>query len=115
MSEHKKLLHAPHYSPTTLYTRVDSLYNAVKQNAIKLKDVKEFIQKQESKQPFKRPKRIHSYFPIENHRWVCWSLTGPVVVEPGEAVVVVEEPGLVGRRGRRSEATSLFTDPQKPA
>ena len=64
MSEDEKLLHTLYYSPTTLYTSVNSLYNAVKQKGIKLKDVKEFIQKQESTQLFKRPKRIHSYFPI---------------------------------------------------
>ena len=40
MSEDEKLLHTLYYSPTTLYTSV-SLYNAVKQKGIKLKDGKE--------------------------------------------------------------------------
>ena len=46
MSEDEKLLHTLYYSPTTLYTSVNSLYIPVKQKGIKLKDVKEFIQKQ---------------------------------------------------------------------
>ena len=58
--EKEKLLHTLYFSPSTLYTSVNSLYSAVKQKGMKLKDVKEFIQKQESTQLFKR---IHSYFP----------------------------------------------------
>ena len=61
MSEDEKLLRTLYYPPKTLFTSVNSLYNALKRKGITLKDVKEFIQKQESTQLFKRPKRIHSY------------------------------------------------------
>ena len=45
MSGDKKLLRTLYYSPTTLYTSVNSLYNAVKQKGIKLERCKRIYTK----------------------------------------------------------------------
>ena len=52
------------YSPNTLYTSIKSLYDAVKNKGITLKEVREFVQKQEVNQIFKTQTRIKKYFPI---------------------------------------------------
>ena len=60
----KSIMFMKYYNPNTQYTSIKNLYNAVKNNGITLQDVKEFIQKQETTQVFKKHKRIHNYFPI---------------------------------------------------
>ena len=52
------------YSPNTLYTSIKTLYDAVKNHGITIKEVREFVQKQEVNQLFKVPNRIKKYFPI---------------------------------------------------
>ena len=52
------------YSPNTLFTSVKALYDAVKNKKITQREVKEFIQKQEVNQLYKKQKRIKNYFPI---------------------------------------------------
>ena len=50
------------YSPNTLYTSIKSLYDAVKNKGITLKEVREFVQKQEVNQIFKTQTRIKKIF-----------------------------------------------------
>ena len=52
------------YSPNTVFTSVKALYDAVKNKKITQQEVKDFVQKQEVNQLFKRQKRIQTYFPI---------------------------------------------------
>ena len=53
-----------YYSPDTQFTSIKKWYDAVKKEGITLQEVKEFIQKQETTQLFKKPKHIKHYFPI---------------------------------------------------
>ena len=64
MSDHDKIMFTKYYNPSGQYTSIRNLYDAVKKEGITLKDVKEFIQKQETTQVFKKPKHIKHYFPI---------------------------------------------------
>ena len=64
MSGNKKLLEILFYSPNTQFTSIKSLYEQVKKRGITYDEVKEFVQKQEATQLFKRQKRIKNYFPI---------------------------------------------------
>ena len=64
MSDHEKIMFTKYYNPSGQYTSIRNLYDAVKKEGITLKDVKEFIQKQETTQVFKKPKQIKHYFPI---------------------------------------------------
>ena len=64
MSDHDKIMFTKYYNPSGQYTSIRNLYDAVKKEGITLKDVKEFIQKQETTQVFKKPKQIKHYFPI---------------------------------------------------
>ena len=53
------------YSPNALFTSVKALYDAVKNKKITQQEVKDFIQKEEVNQLFKKKqKRIQNYFPI---------------------------------------------------
>ena len=45
------------YSPNTLFTSVTALYDAVKNKKITQQEVKDFIQKQEVNQLYKKQKR----------------------------------------------------------
>ena len=58
------LLSNLYYSPNTLFTSIKSLYDAVKSKKITYNEVKQFIQKQESNQIFKKQTRVVHYFPI---------------------------------------------------
>jgi len=60
----EKLMQDLYYNPNTQLTSIRNLYNAVKQNGVKYKEVRNFIQSQESNQLFKKQKRIKNYFPI---------------------------------------------------
>ena len=52
------------YSIGAQFTSIKSLYDQVKNKGITYDEVRDFIQKQESSQLFKRKKRITNYFPI---------------------------------------------------
>ena len=52
------------YSVGAQFTSIKSLYDQVKNKGITYDEVRDFIQKQESSQLFKRKKRISHYFPI---------------------------------------------------
>ena len=52
------------YSKNTQYTSIKSLYDAVKNKGITQAEVRSFLQKQDTTQLFKKPKRIKHYFPI---------------------------------------------------
>jgi len=52
------------YDPSTKYTSIKNLYAAVKKDGVTLQEVKDFIQKQETSQVFKKQKFIKNYFPI---------------------------------------------------
>ena len=57
-----------YYSPSIQATSVKKLYDLVKNRGITMKQVKEFIQKQEAQQLFQKPKAVN-YFPIfADHR-----------------------------------------------
>ena len=64
MSGNEKLLEILFYSPNTQFTSIRSLFEQVKKRGITYNEVKEFVQKQEATQLFKRQKRITHYFPI---------------------------------------------------
>ncbi len=53
-SEHDKLLFTKFYDPSTRYTSIKNLYDVVKKDGITLQEVKNFIQKQETTQVFKK-------------------------------------------------------------
>ena len=66
----EKLMQDLYYNPNTQLTSIRNLFNAVKQNGVKYKEVRNFIQSQESNQLFKKQKRIKNYFPIASlHRF----------------------------------------------
>ena len=50
------------YSPNTLFTSVKALYDAVKNKKITQQEVKDFIQKQEVNQLFKKTKKNPNIF-----------------------------------------------------
>ena len=58
------LLSNLYYSSNSQFTSIKALHDAVKNKGITINDVKEFINKQESHQIFKKPTRIRHYFPI---------------------------------------------------
>ena len=64
MSENEKIMFTKFYDPSLKYTSIRKLYDALKKSGITLREVKEFIQKQETTQVFKKQKRIKNYFPI---------------------------------------------------
>ena len=64
MSGNEQLLQILFYSPNTQFTSIKSLYDQVKKRGITYNEVKEFVQKQEATQLFKKQKRIKHYFPI---------------------------------------------------
>ena len=64
------LLSNLYYSPNTLFTSIKSLYDAVKSKKITYNEVKQFIQKQDSNQLFKKQPKIKNYFPVyAKHRF----------------------------------------------
>ena len=63
----EKLMQDLYYNPNTQLTSIRNLYNAVKQNGVKYKEVRNFIQSQESNQLFKKQKRIKNYFPLQQN------------------------------------------------
>ena len=66
LSENTKetLLGNLYYSSNTLFTSITSLYDAVKNKKITYDGVKQFIQKQDSNQLFKKQPKVKNYFPI---------------------------------------------------
>ena len=58
------LLFNLYYSPNTQFTSIRSLYDAVKNQGITQKEVKDFIQRQDTTQLFKAQKKPKHYFPI---------------------------------------------------
>ena len=64
MNEHEKLMLTKFYNPGLQYTSIKNLYAAVKKDGVTLQEVKDFIQKQETSQVFKKQKFIKNYFPI---------------------------------------------------
>ena len=66
LSENTKevLLTNLYYSPETQFTSIKSLYDAVKNKKITQKEVKQFIQKQESNRLFKKQPKVKNCFPI---------------------------------------------------
>ena len=64
MSENEELMFTKYYEPGLKYTSIKKLYDEVKKSGITLQEVKEFIQRQETTQLFKKQKRIKHYFPI---------------------------------------------------
>ena len=64
MNTNEKLLEILFYSPNTQFTSIKSLHDQVKKRGITYNEVKEFVQKQEATQLFKRQKKIKHYFPI---------------------------------------------------
>ena len=64
MNANEKLMQILYYSPNTQFTSIRSLYNELKNRGVKYQEVKEFVQKQESNQLFRKQKRIKNYFPI---------------------------------------------------
>ena len=67
LSENTKevLLSNLYYSRNTLFTSIKSLYDAVKSKKITYNEVKQFIQKQDSNQLFKKQPKIKNYYPCE--------------------------------------------------
>ena len=63
-SSKQTLLFNLYCSPNTQYTSIKALYEAVRNKGISYKEVRAFIQQQESSQLFKRQKQIKNYFPI---------------------------------------------------
>lgn len=64
------LLDTLYYGETTQFTSIKSLHDAVKSRGITYKEVRDFIQNQESNQLFKKPKKIKHYYPIfGEHRY----------------------------------------------
>ncbi len=58
------------YSPSTQFTSIRSLYNYLKNKGVTYNEVRDFVQKQEATQLFKRQKRVKHYFPIvAKHRF----------------------------------------------
>ena len=75
MSANQKLLEILFYSPNTQFTSIKSLYEQVNKRGITYDEVKEFVQKQEATQLFKRQKRIKHYFPIvSKHKYEIMQL-----------------------------------------
>jgi len=64
MNDHDKTMFIKYYNPSGQYTSIKNLYDAVKKDGVTLKQTKDFIQKQETTQIFKKPKEIKHYFPI---------------------------------------------------
>ena len=64
MNTNEKLLEILFYSPNTQFTSIKSLHDQVKKRGITYNEVKEFVQKQEATQLFKRQKKTKHYFPI---------------------------------------------------
>ena len=64
MTEHENIMFTKFYNPSTQYTSIKNLYDAVKKDGITLQEVKNFIQKQETTQIFNKKQRIKHYFPI---------------------------------------------------
>ena len=64
LSENTKevLLTNLYYSPETQFTSIKSLYDAVKNKKITQNEVKQFIQKQESNQLFKKQPKLKKLF-----------------------------------------------------
>ena len=60
LSENTKetLLGNLYYSPNTLFTSIKSLYDAVKNKKITYDEVKQFTQKQDSNQLFKKQSKV---------------------------------------------------------
>jgi hypothetical protein len=52
-----------YYSPTTQYTSIKNLYDNVKKKGITYNEVRQFLQKQESNQLFKKKTKMRHYFP----------------------------------------------------
>ena len=64
MDTNDKLLHILYYSPNVGATSIKKLYEKVKNRGITQKQVREFIEKQESHQMFKKRNTKINYFPI---------------------------------------------------
>ena len=56
MSVNEKLMEIYYYSPNQQYTSIKKLYDLLKHRGITYDEVKEYIQKQESHQLFKKTK-----------------------------------------------------------
>ena len=63
----EKLLKVLFYSPKTATTSAIKLYNKVKHRDITLQQVKDFVQRQEVTQLYKKPIKIHNFIPITAH------------------------------------------------
>ena len=64
MTENEKLMFTKFYNPSLKYTSIKKLHDEVIKNGITLPEVKDFIQRQETTQLFKKQNRVHRYFPI---------------------------------------------------
>ena len=75
MSTNEKLMQVYYYSPKQQYTSIKNVYKLLKHRGIKYDEVKDYIQKQESHQLFKKQKRIKNYFPIvAKHTNEIWQM-----------------------------------------
>ena len=75
MSANEKLMEVYYYSTNQQYTSIKKLYNLLKHRGIKYDEVKDYIQKQETHQLFKKQKRIKNYFPIvAKHTNEIWQM-----------------------------------------
>jgi len=63
-STEENLLKVLFYSPSTSTTSIQKLYDKVKHRGISLKQVRDFVNRQEAHQLYKHHKRIKHYFPI---------------------------------------------------
>ncbi len=64
MNENEKLMFTKYYNPGLQFTSIRNLYDAVRKEGVTLQEVKNYIQKQEVSQVFKKQKRVKHYFPI---------------------------------------------------
>jgi len=60
----EKLLKVLFYSPSTSSTSVNNLYSTLKHRGVTKEQIKDFVNRQEVTQLYKKPIRIKSYFPI---------------------------------------------------
>lgn len=61
---HEQILYDVYYDPKTGYGNAKALFDKVKKEGIKMKEVQAFLKKQEVFQVLKQKKRVKKYFPI---------------------------------------------------
>ena len=60
------IIRETYYNPEYGLTGIEELYNKLKSQGITKTQIKNFLNKQESYQLHKKPRRIHHYFPVHS-------------------------------------------------